>query len=242
MTTRSITITCVLAILLAIITLVGIDHYGRNSRVIGQTGTIQAQNIGKRLVDSPADAYHIWRDAGYQGRTIVYVADRWESFDPGELIPIQFFRAYPLQLYNTARLLENEYLNGTTLLYVASMNNIIRKIVAVMPENEVGRLAVAARSSKDYRVSSKEVFVSRQGFPRWYTTGVNYTYAGEPVLLFIGASYFKSADPKDLYRQISASGMQMDSIILCNEMGKNSVSSGEIAKLAKFAQLIGVVL
>lgn len=227
-------------VLLTIGTLVLLDRFGRNSRVISQVGTIQVQTIVKKQVDDPKEAYRIWRDSGYQGRTIVYVADRWESFDPGELIPAQMFRAYPLQLYNTARLLEEEHLSGMTLLYVASMNKIIRRIVAIMPEDEVARLAVSVRKSKDYRVNDKEVFVSRQAFPRWYSTGANFRGPAEPVLLYVGASYFKHATPEALYQQLENVGLQTDCVILCSEAGKDTVSSQEVAKLKVFARLIGM--
>jgi hypothetical protein len=150
------------------------------------------------------------------------------------------FRAYPLQLYNTARLLEEEHLSGVTLLYVASMNKVIRRIVAIMPEEEVGRMAVAVRKAKDHRVSDKEVFVSRQAFPRWYSTGANFGGAAEPVLLYVGASYFKHATPEDLYQQLVNVGLKTDCIVLCNEAGKDTVSSKEVAKLNVFARLIGI--
>jgi hypothetical protein len=239
-TTRHYIITCVIIVLLAAATLVFLDRFGKSSRVVGLAGTIQAQQIVKKMVDDPKEAYRIWRNAGYQGRTILYVADRWESFDPGELIPAQMFRAYPLQLYNTAKLLEDEHLSGVTLLYVASMNKIIRRIVAVMPETEVNRMKESARKTKDFKITDKVVFVSRQGFPRWYTTAANFTATGEPPLVYIGASYFKAAEPEELFRQLSASGLTTDCIILCNEAGKDSVTSQEVAKLVRFARLIGI--
>jgi len=240
MTTRRCTVTCLIIVLLTAAALVVLDRFGKGCRKVGPTGAIQSGQIVKKMADDPKEAYRIWRNAGYQGRTILYVADRWESFDPGELIPAQMFRAYPLQLYNTAKLLEDEHLSGVTLLYVASMNKIIRRIVAIMPEAEVARLTVAARKTKDYRVSDKELFVSRQAFPRWYSTGANFGGVEEPVLLYVGASYFKHAEPEELYRQLVQAGLHTDCVILCNEAGKDSVSAKEVAKLNVFARLIGI--
>ena len=240
MTTRSCLITSLLILFLTAFALVGINRFGTYSRVTGRTGTIQAQQIDKKVVDDPKEAYRIWRDAGYRGRTIVFIADRWESFDPGELIPAQMFRAYPLQLYNTAKLMEDDYLNGITFLYVASLNKIIRKIVMIAPDSEVGRMKVSAAKAKDSAVSEKAVFISRQGFPRWYTTAANFTAVKEPVLLYIGASYFKHVQPEELFRLLSASGLQADSVILCREKGKDSVTEDEIIKLGRFAALIGI--
>ncbi len=240
LTTRSCLITSLLILFLTAFALVGINRFGTNSRVTGRTGTIQAQQIDKKVVDDPKEAYRIWRDAGYRGRTIVFIADRWESFDPGELIPAQMFRAYPLQLYNTARLMEDDYLNGITFLYIASLNKIIRKIVMIAPDSEVGRMKVSAAKAKDSAVSEKAVFISRQGFPRWYTTAANFTAVKEPVLLYIGASYFKHVQPEELFRMLSASGLQTDCVVLCREKGKDSATENEIIKLGRFAALIGI--
>jgi hypothetical protein len=233
-------ISCIIIVVLIVAAIASVDRYGKNCRVFGPAGTLQAQQVVKKLVDDPTDAYRIWKEAGYRGRTMVFVADKWESFDPGELIPVQMFRAYPLQLYNTARLLNDDYLNSVTFLYVASMNKICRRIAAIVPGNEVTRIKEAARLVKNSRVSDKGVYITRQGFPRWFTTGENFAGVGEPALLYIGASYFRTVEPEVLYRQLSASGLQADCVILCNEKGKATVTMNEISKLNRFAQLIGL--
>jgi len=185
------------------------------------------------------DAYRALKEAGYRGRTIVFVADRWESFDPGELTPVQMFRAYPLQLYNTAKVVEEDHLNGVTFLYTATLNGICRRIVAIMPEGEVGRMKAMARQSKDFKVSDTGVFASRQGFPRWFVTGAGFRGVREPVLLYVGASYFKTAEPENLFQQLASAGLQTDCIILCRESGKDTVTPKEIARLHRFARLMG---
>lgn len=233
-------ITAMIITLLATLVMIGIDRFGRNSRVFGPTGAIQAQSIVKKRVDDPRQAYRIWKDAGYRGRTIVFVSDRWESFDPEELLPAQMYRAYPLPLYNTSRLFEDDHLNGVTFLYVASLNRIVRKIVAIVPEGEVGRMKEAARRVKNSRVSGKGVYITRLGFPRWFTTGAKFDGTGEPALVYIGASYFRHAEPEELYRQLASSGLQTDCILLCNEIGKDTITPTEVAKLNRFARLIGM--
>lgn len=231
-------ITCLIITLLTVVAMFGIDRFGKNSRVFGRSGAIQSRYIDNKQVDKPTDAYLIWKQAGYRGRTIVYVSDRWDSFDPGELIPAQMFRAYPLQLYNAAKLIEDNHLTGVTFLYVASLNKICRRIVAILPENEIERLKEMSAASKDARVSGKGVFVSRQGYPRWFMTAANLSGVGEPVLLYIGASYFKTAEPEELHRQLASSGLQTDCVILCNEEGKDTVTPLEVGKLKRFAQLL----
>ena len=240
LTTRRSMITAMIIVLLATLAMIGIDRFGRNSRVSGPAGTIQAPSIVKKRVDDPREAYRIWKDAGYRGRTIVFVSDRWASFDPEELIPARMYRAYPLQLYNTSRLFEDDYLDGVTFLYVASLNRIVRKIVAILPEGEVGRMKEAARKVKNSLVSDKGVSITRLGFPRRFTTGAKFDGAGEPALVYIGASYFRHAEPEELYRQLASSGLQTDCILLCNEIGKGTSTPREVAKLNRFARLIGM--
>jgi len=240
LTTRRSMITGMIIVVLTAAAIFGIDRFGKNSRVFGRSGTIQSPYVDKIQVDNPEDAYRLWKQGGYRGRTVVYVADRWESFDPGELIPAQMFRAYPLQLYNTAKLIEDNHLTGVTFLYVAALNNICRRIVAIMPENEVGRMKEAARRAKDARASDRGLFFSRQGYPRWFMTAADFGGVGEPALLYIGASYFKAAEPEDLYRLLASSGLQTDCVILCKETGKDSVTLKEIAKLDRFARLMGI--
>jgi hypothetical protein len=242
LTARRSMITCLIIVLLAAAALAGVDGWGRRARVLGATGSLQRGAIVRKLVNEPNEAYQIWKGSGYRGRTVIFVADRWESFDPGELLPQQMFRAYPLELYNTARLLEEEHLNGITFLYVASMNRIIRRIVAVVPESEVERMRKLAPSVKDSQAGSKGVFLSRQGFPRWYTTGANFTGTGEPALLYVGASYFRNAQPEELYGQLSRAGLQTDCVILCREAGKSGVTAKESAKLDSFARLLGMTV
>ncbi len=239
---RTILVTIGIILLCTVAALYASDRYGKKHRVVATADTLQSLSGMPHQVEAPADAYRIWKNAGLRGRTVLFVADRWESFDPGELMPPQLFRAYPLPLYNTAKLLEDDYLNGTTFLYVASMNKIIRKIVALLPDGEITRLADAARKTKYYSISDRGIFVSRQGVPRWYTSGSHFTSIDEPVLLYVGASYFKIYEPDDLYRQLVQSGQRTDSVILCNERGKESVTPREIAKLAEFGRLVGIAV
>ncbi len=238
LTVRRCMVTCLIIIVLAVAVAFGVDRFGRGKRVFGPIGTIQAPNIVRKLADNPVDAYRAWKEAGYRGRTIVFAADRWESFDPGELTPVQMYRAYPLQLYNTAKVVEDQ-LSGVTFMYAAALNGISRRIVAVLPEGEVGRMKAMARQSKDVKVSDTGVFVARQGFPRLFVTGAGFRGANEPVLLYVGASYFKTAEPEELFQQLISAGLQADCVILCRESGKDSVTPREIERLEKFARLMG---
>ncbi len=240
LTTRRCTITCLVLVALAAATLFGMDRFGLGSRRIGPVGTIRASGIVKLQVDDPTDAYRVWRDARYRGRTVVYVSGKWESFDPGDLIPVQMFRAYPLQLYNTARFIEETQLNATTFLYVATLKGICRQILAIVPPSEVARMGGVARTAKDATAGTQAVFISRQGFPRWFMTAAAFRGGNEPVLLYVAASYFKTVEPEELFHRLVAAGLRTDCIILCTESANGSVTPAERAKLDRFSRLIGL--
>lgn len=242
LTSRRSALTTLAVLAVTACALLGLDGFGKGSRVTGRAGTLQDGNMVRELVDDPTEAYRVWKKRGYRGRTAVFVADRWESFDPGELIAAQMYRAYPLKLYNSAQLLEARHLDPVTFLYVASMNNMLRGVVAVLPEAEVERMRQLAPGVKDSRAGSRGVFLSRQGFPRRFCSGGNFgnfAAVSEPVLLYVGASYFRSAEPEELYRQLISAGLETDCVVLCRELQKREVGGGERAKLERFARLLG---
>lgn len=242
LTTRRSVITCLSIVLLTAFALALLNRYGLNSRIMGQVGAPQDRQVLKSLVDDPGQAYWLWKEKGFQGRVVLFAADRWESFDPDELLPSQMFRAYPLQLYRIAKEMEDQQLNGVTFLYVASLNKIARRIVAVVPPAEVERMRGLVPKVKNSRSSDQGVFLSRQGFPRWFTTGARLTPVGEPVLLYVGASYFSHAEPEAFLAQLGAAGVRTDCVILCRERGKPGITAANEEKLDRFAKLLGAAV
>ena len=231
---------CLLFTLLAAGVAVGLDHYGRGSRVFGKSGGINSTETLKLVVDEPVDAYRSWKESGYRGRTVVYLADRWETCNPDEMMPAPVARPYPLEMVNPARFLEENSLNTATFLYIASLNRIARKIVAILPEQEISRLRESLRKGKDFRVTSGGIDDVRQGFPRSFTTADHFVPPRESVLLYVGASYFVSTEPEELLRLLAGSGITSDCILLCREKGKDSVTTVQVDKLYRFARLMGM--
>jgi hypothetical protein len=238
-TSRSLT-ACLIVALLAAAVLISLDRLGKGHRVLGPSGSPGDGSVVREVVDDPRQAYRLWRREGYHGRTLLYVAGRWESFDPGQLLEEQLWRAYPLKLYNTARRLEEEHLDPVTFLYVASMNGLVRRIVALLPEAEVERLRRSGVQAKDFRASARGLYQSRQGFPRWYTTGAGLTPIEEPVLIYLGASYFGSDTPEHLWAQLKGAAIRTDCLLLSREAGNPLVGPAELAALERFARLAGV--
>ncbi len=224
----------------AVVVIAALHRLGSESRVVGKSGLIGSPDIVKLMADDPSEAYRIWKEFGYRGRIIVYLADRWETCNPDEMIPAPLARPYPLSLVNPARFLEENNLNGATFLYIASLNRITRKIVALLPPGEISRMVGATKRGKDFQITSSGIDDSRQGFPRRFTTVDHFAGSGEPVLLYVGASCLRAVEPEELYRLLIKSGVTTDCVILCREKGKDSVSPVEVAKLHRFARLMGL--
>ncbi|MCM0080608.1 hypothetical protein L4X63_03290 [Geomonas sp. Red32] len=238
LSSRSSLIATIILLLLAVSALFALDRYGKSRRSWGAYGPLGSPQAAIRLTGRPEEAVAVWKDARCRGRLVLYVSGRWPSFVPGERLSEELYRDYPLRLYNTARRFEAEALDSTTFLYVAALDGIARGIVAVLPEEELARQREAARTSKDGRVDSRGVYLPREGYPRWFTTASLLAPPSEPVLLYVGASYFVKGDPDTLYRQLSAAGVRSDLVILCREEG-GTATAREAERLERFARLAG---
>lgn len=237
-TKLSLTASLVLAVLF-VLALFWLDARGVARRQVGPSGALAAPQVVKRLVATPGDAYLLWKEAGYRGRTVVFVSGSWPSFVPGERIPDQMYRAYPLQLFNTAQVFEKENLDRLSFLYVAALNGIARSIVAVLPLDEFARQRQAALKAKDRRIGADGVYFPREGYPRRFTTAAALTPPAEPVLLYVGASYFATSDAEGLFRQLNAAGLKADCVVLCAETETPGLGPREAGELERFARLIG---
>ncbi len=217
-----------------------LDSYGKSRRVTGPHGRVDSTVVRKQLISNSVDAYRIWKDAGYRGRTVLFVTDSWESFKPHlpESEPVS--RPYPLSLFNLAQLNEQSYLDDRTFPYVASLNGILRSMVALRSAADYERLIDKAAKAKDYSMTGTSLYYPFEGLPRTFTVSVDNISTKEPLLMFVGASYFKEAEPDALYKGINSSGIQADSILLCKESGNEKVTDAELRKLDRFAVLIGM--
>ncbi|GFO70105.1 hypothetical protein GMLC_36840 [Geomonas limicola] len=230
---------CLSLVVLFVLALYGLNAYGVSTRHAGPAGSIGRARAVTHLLQNPTDAYALWKEAGYRGRTVVFVSGNWPSFVPGERLPEQMYRAYPLELFNTAQVFEKDSLDRLSFLYVAALNGIARSIVAVLPEEEFARQRQAALKAKDHRILDGEVYFPREGYPRRFSTAARLRAPGEPVLLYVGASYFSAATADELYRQLSTAGLRSDCVVLCAETESQGLGPRAAAELNRFARLIG---
>ena len=238
--TGSLAISAVV-VLIAVLTVIGVDRYGKGSRTFGYVGTLQDPQVAKFLVDRPEEAYRLWKGRGVRGRSVLFVSDQWEKLTVDEInIDPPMSRPYPLQLYRIPEVQEQQHLSGSTFLYVASLNGIARRIVAVLDDAGYAHMLEAARSAKNSSISGGETYITHEGFPRWFTTASGFKGSSEPVLLYLSAAYFRTGDPDRLFQQLSAKGLRSDCIILCKKSGDPGIGGKELERLRRFAQLVGL--
>jgi hypothetical protein len=238
---RSAIITSAAIFLVAVATFAALDYYGHRVRVYGTVGLIDSPQVAKMIVTTPHEAYLAWKQRGFRGRTVVFVAAKWEKLDVSDFgdTPLAA-RAYPLNLYKVAAYEEQRGVTSANFLYVAALNGIARRIIAILHQSGFDERLKVARSAKEKKISEYEIYLPHQGLPRWFTTGAHFRGAQEPALLYVSASYFRTVEPEELYRWLKASGLMTDSIILCKEEEDSGITGAELDRLYQFSRLIGM--
>lgn len=231
-----------LLILIAAGVLSAIDNYGKNSRIYsGAVGGIGNHQVATYIVETSQEAYDVWKRLGVRGRTLLFIADRWRKLDVNELFPpIPMTRKYPLILNNIPETMEQRGVTSSNFLYIAALNGIARRVVAVLPKRGFDEMAEMARGAKNSKISSDTIYLTHQGFPRWFTTEEHLIQESEPVLLYIEASYFREEEPEKLFDKLVKSRITLDSLVLCTGSDDSSVTGRETEKMQRFAKLAGI--
>ena len=230
----------ILILVCALTTLCLIDSYGKRSRIIGPAGTVDSPLVNKKVVMTAQDAHTEWKRNGVKGRTVLFAVDGWDRLDIADTPPIPMSRPYPIKLYSIPEWYDHQAISQANILFVASMNSIIRRAIVILsPEGYDERLAVGQKS-KDRKIGNGVMYLPHQAFPRWFTTIQNFRGEREPVLMYVGASFFKSTEPEVLFHKLKEMKLETDSIILCLMVGDNRVTRVEREKLLRFAQLAGI--
>jgi len=223
--------------ILAIASLIILDAYGKSRRVYHQAGRLTDSYIEKILVQTPGEAFTAWKDRGFTGRAVVYVAGEWARLDNAYDAPVS--RPYPLRLFRLSDRWAPAELTSTNFLFSATLNRIIRKISVILPEDELKKVTDRARTTKDFQVNGDVLSFPYQGLQRRFTTSKGFKRESEPALLYVSASYFRSKGPEELYQNLVGTGLETDSIILCGDIEDKNVTDAERDKLVRFAELIG---
>lgn len=216
----------------------GLDHLGKGARGFGTPRAIGREPVSALVVARPVDAYRAWRAQGFKGRTVVYLADAWDRLDPNRFREALSQPGYPLALYRIADRIERSELDDSTFLYVASLKGVARRIVAVLSPEQFAEARQAALHAKNASVGDELVYLTHQGFPRWFAPLPQLPRQEEPVLLYVAASTFKSSSPLQLIEALRRAEFRSDFVLLCSEQGREGVGEPERRALREFAALL----
>lgn len=227
-------------VIFAVAVAFGLDAHGRRARVGGAAGSPGAPEAGTVLVKTPLDAYRIWKERGYRGRIVLYVGERWARIDPNEYNIPPVYRPYPLPLYNLPREREREFLNDDNFLFMAALNGIARRVDAVLAPSGFAEIDAQARKARNVSFGDGRIFLTHNGFPRMFATVATVRSPGEPVLLYVGASYFREGNAPSLVQALNGIGLRTDLVILCAEENDPSLPPAARLELLRFADLAGL--
>ncbi|MBJ6725712.1 hypothetical protein [Geomesophilobacter sediminis] len=217
---------------------VGLDRYGASCRKSGVAAAAGVAPASVVRLATPEAAYRFWRERGYHGRTVLYVASGWERIDPNQFGQDDPRRNYPLSVYRTADHVEKNFLDRRTFLYVAALQGVARRVIAVLGPAAFQEAREQAKNAKNVRLGDGTIYLTYQGFPRWFVTGERLFAPGEPVLLYVAASAFKESTPAELVARLKRAGVKTDAAVLCDDTGNPEVTAGERGALDEFARLL----
>ncbi len=229
-------LTTVIILSIGIVSVGSLNAWGTSRRVFNVPGLLGDAGVERLSVETPGAAFSAWKERGFAGRTVLYVAGAWERLGNTYEAPVS--RPYPLRLFRLTEI-RQEDITSANVVYYANLNGIVRRALVILPEHELSNVSERARTSKEYHTDAGGLYYPYQGFTRWFTTGAGLKAETEPVLLYVSASYFRYGDPEQLYHELVRSGLATDCMILCRASGDDSVTAAEREKLAHFGELAG---
>lgn len=206
---------------------------------VGRRGRAPAVGDGTRvvMVSSPEDVYRCWYATGERGRVVVSLS-RWLNFvdiDEGPLLPKG--NPVPLRVTNLAAGVRKQ-LSPENFLCLAVKTGIAREIIHLVPDEEYPARVAAVGVVEGALLQGDTISVPYIGTPRRITTLKKFRREGEPVLLYLNASYFRHYAPETVMEQLRLSAVRFDGAVLCLSDGDPAVSPEERDRLRRFARLL----
>lgn len=226
---------CCLAALLVV---VGLDRYGRSCRRSGAVGGVSQPPTKRLVVETPIEAYHVWKSSGYHGRKLLYLSGGWQQITPSDILPKLDYSPYPLRLFSVVDTMERDNLSDASVLFIASYRGILREIRAVLPAAAYLEREQKARSSKTGSVGTGEVMITYQGQARYFTTIQVSPDGGEPHLVLVTADFMTAHSAEEVMRYLA--GVRSDCVLLCVDRTNPAVGDFEQKRLATLARLLGI--
>jgi hypothetical protein len=206
-----------------------LDRFGKSSRIMDNGHFLGTRGIKTTSVNNPEEAYRLWKQNGFKGRTVVSLSEEVSSAMPR----VDIEAGHPLNVYNISNKFETK-LDWKYFLSVSIETGIARKIIYVVPEPVFSgmfeRAGIKARKAE-------RIDIPLFGSPRTITPVSFFRPPDEPVLLLVCASIFKEHEPERLMAQLVESGMKTDFVVLCRACDSSVVADEEIERLGVFEKL-----
>jgi hypothetical protein len=190
------------------------------------------------VVETPTDAYQVWKKSGYHGRKLLYLAGGWQQIKPADILPQLDYSPYPLRLFSVVEAMERENLSDASFLFLASYRGILREVRAVLPEAAYAERVQMARISKTGSIGTGEVMITYQGQPRYFTTLRVPPPDGEPPLVLVTAGFLSAHSAEETVRYLA--GVRTDSVLLCTDRDNPAVGDLERQRFATLLRLLGI--
>lgn len=220
----------IIIIVLLSMGIIFLDRFGKSSRIMDNGHLLGTSGIRKYSVNNPEEAYHLWKQRGFKGRTVVSLSEELSSAMPR----VDIKADYPLNVYNISNSFETK-LDWIYFLSVSMETGIAREIIYVVPEQVFSEMLERSgiKAGEAARIN-----IPLFGSPRTITPVSFFRPTDEPVLLFVCPSIFKKYGPENLMKQLVESGMKTDYVILCLTCDNNAVTKEEIERFGVFEKLI----
>ncbi|MDP2166928.1 MAG: hypothetical protein Q8J64_01200 [Thermodesulfovibrionales bacterium] len=220
------------------LTLISLEAYGRNSRASGIGHPLDSHQMVIASVDYPEEAYLLWKNTGYKGRVVVSLSSRlnFVHTENNALIP-QEVSSFPVTVHNLPAEAEKG-LNAKNFLFAAMKTGVAREVISILPEAVFREKQDYTGAEEGVRVLKGRIEVPFFGSPRTITAMPYFKSPGEPVLLFINASFFRGHEPEEVFRGLVNTALTADYVVLCRSFDDPEVGDADRERLRSFEMLL----
>ncbi len=214
--------------IVAMVTLVGVDRFGKASRSYGDVRPIA--EVPKVAIARDAEhAVELWRASGLRGRILVHLGEYLHFIEPGVKYPDERLGQFPYDIEDTMA----RHAGDPGLLWVLMRINVARELHNVLPSDVYTNKVGAGGGAPGERSTVQATYGLRR------TISDHLIAFDEPVLLSVDASLFASPDGRELAVELRSSSLRTD-MVVCNLAEDNPrVSDGARARLRQFARELG---
>jgi len=226
-------------LVLCAVSVVALNLGGISSRVRAKAFALAADRPRVHLLRTTGGLYALWQERHVHGRVVVHLG-KYLHFTDSQLSSGMNGQFFP-QISAVARDHQDFRMSPASyrnFLWDAFQENIVRKIYNVIPPSDF-----AQRFGQENAAGSRQEIIEKFAASDIYD-GAQRTFTAtlpritEPVLLNIDASYFGSADARELFDSLMRSGLRSDLVTVCLSEDNPDVTDLERGRLREFLALL----